>query len=170
MALQVRLGRGRRPDGRRCGGGCSGGPARAGCDDRAPPHSPPPPPPVTPCCPLKRAVIARTGRTLRGDVMMCSTPSKRHANGVTAVMQQLEMAGSADAALYLHPAESGPLRPFWRPFGLIFTYVTSVLVRNIETQRTRVVRHCSLLCACFRCRWTAWPVTSQWPRSAVRSA
>eukprot|EP01047_Picozoa_sp_COSAG01_P077223 COSAG01_NODE_13832_length_1529_cov_1.267133_1_plen_73_part_00 len=39
--------------------------------------------------------------------MMCSTPSKRHANGVTAVMQQLEMAGSADAALYLHPAESG---------------------------------------------------------------
>jgi hypothetical protein len=30
-----------------------------------------------------------------------------------------------------------PLRPFWRPFGLRFTYVTSVLVRHIETQRPR---------------------------------
>ena len=52
-------------------------------------------------------VLASQGTELRGDVMMCSTPSKRNANGVTAVMQNMELAGTADAALYLHPAESG---------------------------------------------------------------
>jgi hypothetical protein len=31
-----------------------------------------------------------------------------------------------------------PLRPFWRPFWLRFTCVTSVPDRNIEAQRTRV--------------------------------
>jgi acetylornithine deacetylase len=40
----------------------------------------------------------------RGDVVLCSTPSKRHARGVHALLQ----AGfGADAAVYLHPAESG---------------------------------------------------------------
>ena len=39
-----------------------------------------------------------------GDVILCSTPSKRHARGVHALLQ----AGFlADAAIYLHPAESG---------------------------------------------------------------
>ncbi len=39
-----------------------------------------------------------------GDVIVCSTPSKRHARGVHALLQ----AGFlADAAIYLHPAESG---------------------------------------------------------------
>jgi acetylornithine deacetylase len=39
-----------------------------------------------------------------GDVVLCSTPSKRHARGVHALLQ----AGFvADAAIYLHPAESG---------------------------------------------------------------
>ena len=39
-----------------------------------------------------------------GDVMVASTPSKRHARGVAAVLHQ---GWTADAALYLHPAESG---------------------------------------------------------------
>jgi acetylornithine deacetylase len=39
-----------------------------------------------------------------GDVILCSTPSKRHARGVHALLQ----AGlRADGAIYLHPAESG---------------------------------------------------------------
>jgi acetylornithine deacetylase len=39
-----------------------------------------------------------------GPVIVASTPSKRHARGVTAVLQQ---GADADAAVYLHPAESG---------------------------------------------------------------
>lgn len=41
---------------------------------------------------------------LRGDVILASTPSKRHARGVHAVMHH---GHRADAAVYLHPAESG---------------------------------------------------------------
>lgn len=52
------------------------------------------------------AAVARAradGRRL-GDVVMISAPSKRHARGVAAALH----AGCiADAALYLHPAESG---------------------------------------------------------------
>lgn len=39
-----------------------------------------------------------------GDVIMASVPSKRHARGVAAVLHD---GLTADAALYLHPAESG---------------------------------------------------------------
>ena len=39
-----------------------------------------------------------------GDVILASTPSKRHARGVSAL---LHGGLSADAAVYLHPAESG---------------------------------------------------------------
>lgn len=39
-----------------------------------------------------------------GPVIVASTPSKRHARGVTAVLQK---GAEADAAVYLHPAESG---------------------------------------------------------------
>ena len=39
-----------------------------------------------------------------GDVVVASTPSKRHARGVAAVLHQ---GWTSDAALYLHPAESG---------------------------------------------------------------
>ena len=46
---------------------------------------------------------AATGAVL-GDVVVASTPSKRHARGVAAVLHQ---GWTADAALYLHPAESG---------------------------------------------------------------
>ena len=46
---------------------------------------------------------ARSGRAL-GDVLVASTPSKRHARGVAAVLHE---GLDADASLYLHPAESG---------------------------------------------------------------
>ena len=41
---------------------------------------------------------------LKGDLYLCSTASKRNARGVTAV---LDGGYKADAAIYLHPAESG---------------------------------------------------------------
>lgn len=48
--------------------------------------------------------LTSAGLRPRGDVILCSTPSKRHARGVHALLQ----AGYvADAAVYLHPAESG---------------------------------------------------------------
>lgn len=40
----------------------------------------------------------------RGDILIASTPSKRHARGVAALLQRLP---KPDAAIYLHPAESG---------------------------------------------------------------
>lgn len=40
----------------------------------------------------------------RGDVILASTPSKRHARGVSALLHE---GLRADAAVYLHPAESG---------------------------------------------------------------
>ena len=50
-----------------------------------------------------RAVLA-AGVTPKGDVILASTPSKRHARGVHAL---LHGGVHADAAVYLHPAESG---------------------------------------------------------------
>lgn len=50
---------------------------------------------------LERA--AASGLPL-GEVIVASTPSKRHARGVTALLQR---GCVADAAVYLHPAESG---------------------------------------------------------------
>ncbi|RUT32461.1 M20/M25/M40 family metallo-hydrolase [Arsenicitalea aurantiaca] len=49
-------------------------------------------------------MIARAGIRLAGDVIFASTPSKNNARGVAAVLHQ---GYDADAALYLHPAESG---------------------------------------------------------------
>lgn len=46
---------------------------------------------------------AASGRPL-GEVIVASTPSKRHARGVSALLQA---GATADAAVYLHPAESG---------------------------------------------------------------
>ena len=48
--------------------------------------------------------VAAAGARLDGPVIMASTPSKRHARGVAAIMHQ---GFVADAAVYLHPAESG---------------------------------------------------------------
>ncbi|HTE36761.1 MAG TPA: M20/M25/M40 family metallo-hydrolase, partial [Reyranella sp.] len=50
-----------------------------------------------------RAALA-TGCAPAGDVILASTPSKRHARGVSAL---LHGGLRADAAVYLHPAESG---------------------------------------------------------------
>jgi acetylornithine deacetylase len=41
---------------------------------------------------------------VKGDVVLASTPSKRHARGIIAVLEQ---SYTTDAAVYLHPAESG---------------------------------------------------------------
>ncbi|MES2710247.1 MAG: M20/M25/M40 family metallo-hydrolase [Pseudomonadota bacterium] len=48
--------------------------------------------------------VAASGQRPRGDVIFASTPSKRHARGVAAVLHHGHVA---DAAVYLHPAESG---------------------------------------------------------------
>jgi acetylornithine deacetylase len=48
--------------------------------------------------------IAAANIVLDGEVIVASTPSKRHARGISAVLHH---GYSADAALYLHPAESG---------------------------------------------------------------
>lgn len=45
-----------------------------------------------------------SGRVPAGDVILASTPSKRHARGVSALLHR---GLTADAAVYLHPAESG---------------------------------------------------------------
>lgn len=45
-----------------------------------------------------------SGKAPLGDVILASTPSKRHARGVSAL---LHGGLRADAAVYLHPAESG---------------------------------------------------------------
>jgi acetylornithine deacetylase len=48
--------------------------------------------------------IKAAGIELAGEVIVASTPSKRHARGVSAVLHH---GYKADAAIYLHPAESG---------------------------------------------------------------
>lgn len=49
-------------------------------------------------------VLRDAGLKPKGDVILASTPSKRHARGVHAL---LHGGVTADAAVYLHPAESG---------------------------------------------------------------
>ena len=49
-------------------------------------------------------VIKKTGINLKGDLILASTPSKNHTRGIAGVLHR---GYSADAALYLHPAESG---------------------------------------------------------------
>lgn len=49
------------------------------------------------------AVLA-SGQKPQGDVVLASTPSKQHARGIIAVLDQV---GTTDASVYLHPAESG---------------------------------------------------------------
>jgi acetylornithine deacetylase len=50
------------------------------------------------------AALTTAGARPGGEIQMASTPSKRHARGVAAIMHQ---GFVADAAVYLHPAESG---------------------------------------------------------------
>jgi len=49
-------------------------------------------------------VIKKAGINLKGDLILASTPSKNHTRGIAGVLYK---GYSADAALYLHPAESG---------------------------------------------------------------
>lgn len=49
-------------------------------------------------------VLLSSGLRPAGDIILASTPSKRHARGVSAL---LHGGLTADAAVYLHPAESG---------------------------------------------------------------
>jgi acetylornithine deacetylase len=49
-------------------------------------------------------VLRDAGLRPKGEVILASTPSKRHARGVHAL---LHGGVAADAAVYLHPAESG---------------------------------------------------------------
>lgn len=48
--------------------------------------------------------LSAAGVRLGGDVIVASTPSKRHARGIAKVLHH---GYHADAALYLHPAKSG---------------------------------------------------------------
>lgn len=50
------------------------------------------------------AAIERAGLKPGGDVILCSTPAKKGAQGVIALLSK---GYTADAAVYLHPAESG---------------------------------------------------------------
>ena len=56
------------------------------------------------CAAAVLAVERAAGEEDLGDLIFASTPSKRHARGVAALLHR---GLSADAALYLHPAESG---------------------------------------------------------------
>lgn len=49
-------------------------------------------------------IALASGLRPAGDIVLASTPSKRHARGVSAL---LHGGMTADAAVYLHPAESG---------------------------------------------------------------
>lgn len=50
------------------------------------------------------AAVRAAGLRMAGKVIVASTPSKRHARGIAALLHH---GADADAALYLHPAESG---------------------------------------------------------------
>ncbi|MBV9076854.1 MAG: M20/M25/M40 family metallo-hydrolase [Methylobacteriaceae bacterium] len=53
---------------------------------------------------LTAAQQATRGRHLAGDLILAATPSKRNARGIAALLHR---GVRADAALYIHPAESG---------------------------------------------------------------
>lgn len=50
------------------------------------------------------AALEEAGLEPGGDVILCSTPAKRNAQGVIALLSR---GYTADASVYLHPAESG---------------------------------------------------------------
>jgi len=50
------------------------------------------------------AAIRSAGLAPQGDVILCSTPAKRNAQGVIALLSR---GYTAEGAVYLHPAESG---------------------------------------------------------------
>ncbi|UCE41708.1 MAG: M20/M25/M40 family metallo-hydrolase [Candidatus Aminicenantes bacterium] len=50
------------------------------------------------------SALLASGQTPGGDVILCSTPAKKNAQGVIALLSRGYVA---DASIYLHPAESG---------------------------------------------------------------
>ena len=50
------------------------------------------------------SAILENGHAPEGDVVLCSTPAKKNAQGVIALLSR---GYAADASIYLHPAESG---------------------------------------------------------------
>jgi len=75
--------------------------------------------------------LQASGFRPRGDVILCSTPAKRGAQGVIAL---LEKGYLADGALYLHPAESGAgLREVKAIASGMLRFRVSVLGKQPET-------------------------------------
>jgi acetylornithine deacetylase/succinyl-diaminopimelate desuccinylase-like protein len=75
--------------------------------------------------------LQATGFKPQGDVILCSTPAKRGAQGVIAL---LEKGYLADGALYLHPAESGAgLREVKAIASGMLTFRVSVSGKQPET-------------------------------------
>jgi len=50
------------------------------------------------------SALLASGHQPRGEVILCSTPAKRNAQGIIALLSK---GYKADASIYLHPAESG---------------------------------------------------------------
>jgi acetylornithine deacetylase len=50
------------------------------------------------------SALLESGNAPAGDVLLCSTPAKKNAQGVIALLSR---GYTADASIYLHPAESG---------------------------------------------------------------
>ena len=50
------------------------------------------------------SALLESGHAPGGDVLLCSTPAKKNAQGVIALLSK---GYTADASIYLHPAESG---------------------------------------------------------------
>ena len=75
--------------------------------------------------------LQASGFKPHGDVILCSTPAKRGAQGVIAL---LEKGYLADGALYLHPAESGAgLREVKAIASGMLTFRVSVSGKQPET-------------------------------------
>lgn len=53
---------------------------------------------------LSLKLLIREGHQISGNIVLASTPSKRHARGISDLLHR---GYRADAAIYLHPAESG---------------------------------------------------------------
>jgi acetylornithine deacetylase len=69
------------------------------------------------------AIINNLNTELHGEIYFCSTPSKRNARGVLSILNQ---GYKADAAIYLHPAESG------KGLGEIKAFASGILKMKIR--------------------------------------
>lgn len=75
--------------------------------------------------------LRASGLKPQGDIFLCSTPAKRNAQGVIALLSK---GYHADAALYLHPAESGAgLREIKAIASGMLTFQVAVTGKQPET-------------------------------------